>query len=167
MHLEASYKASITPEPVKTIMPMTEAVSCQIPPACAGMRLDQALVELLPTYSRSRLQQWLKTGDLRVNGQIRRPRDPVVGGEMVCGEWLLAVETEAIAQDIPLVLCYEDADLLVINKPAGLVVHPAAGNRVLDLQVNTAGTLRITEDEKSVRFFQCMRAPASSSSLEG
>lgn len=107
----------------------TERIACEIPEACAGLRLDQALAELLPSYSRNRLQQWLKAGQLRVDGQIRRPRDPVVGGETVCGEWLPAVETEAIAQDIPLILCYEDADLLVINKPAGLVVHPAAGNR--------------------------------------
>jgi len=93
------------------------------------MRLDQALAELLPAYSRNRLQQWLKAGYLRVNGQIRRPRDPVVGGETISGELVITTETVAIAQDIPLTLCYEDADLLVINKPAGLVVHPAAGNR--------------------------------------
>lgn len=110
-------------------MPITEAVTCQIPPACAGMRLDQALAELLPAYSRNRLQQWLKAGYLRVNGQIRRPRDPVAGGETISGELVITTETVAIAQDIPLTLCYEDADLLVINKPAGLVVHPAAGNR--------------------------------------
>lgn len=110
-------------------MPITEAVTCQIPPACAGMRLDQALAELLPAYSRSRLQQWLKAGHLRVNGQIRRPRDPVAGGETISGELVMTTETVAIAQDIPLTLCYEDADLLVINKPAGLVAHPAAGNR--------------------------------------
>ena len=110
-------------------MPITEAVTCQIPPACAGMRLDQALAELLPAYSRSRLQQWLKAGHLRVNGQIRRPRDPVAGGEIISGELVMTTETVAIAQDIPLTLCYEDADLLVINKPAGLVAHPAAGNR--------------------------------------
>ncbi|MBK8640571.1 MAG: 23S rRNA pseudouridine(1911/1915/1917) synthase RluD [Chromatiaceae bacterium] len=110
-------------------MPITEAVTCQIPPACAGMRLDQALAELLPAYSRSRLQQWLKAGYLRVNGQIRRPRDPVAGGETISGELVMTTETVAIAQDIPLTLCYEDADLLVINKPAGLVAHPAAGNR--------------------------------------
>ncbi len=110
-------------------MPITEAVTCQIPPACAGMRLDQALAELLPAYSRNRLQQWLKAGYLRVNGQIRRPRDPVAGGETISGELVMTTETVAIAQDIPLTLCYEDADLLVINKPAGLVVHPAAGNR--------------------------------------
>ena len=106
-----------------------ERIACEIPVACAGLRLDQALAELLPSYSRNRLQQWLKAGQLRVNGQIRRPRDPVVGGETVSGEWQLTPETIAIAQDIPLIICYEDADLLVINKPAGLVVHPAAGNR--------------------------------------
>ena len=110
-------------------MPLTEAVACQIPLTCAGMRLDQALAELLPAYSRSRLQHWLKAGDLRVNGQIRRPRDSVAGGETISGELVMTTETVAIAQDMPLTLCYEDADLLVINKPAGLVVHPAAGNR--------------------------------------
>jgi 23S rRNA pseudouridine1911/1915/1917 synthase len=121
-------KISITPELLKTIMPI-ERIDCQIPAACAGMRLDQALAELLPAYSRSRLQQWLKAGQLRVDGAIRRSRDPVSGGEIVSGELTLDVETRAVAQDIPLAMVYEDADLLVINKPAGLVVHPAAGNR--------------------------------------
>ena len=121
--------SSINPELAKTIMPPTERIDCQIPVHCAGMRLDQALAELLPTYSRSRLQQWLKAGQLRVNGQICRPRDPVAGGETVSGEWALATETVAVAQDIPLDIRYQDADLLVINKPAGLVAHPAAGNR--------------------------------------
>ena len=120
---------SINPEPAKTIMPPTERIDCRIPASCAGMRLDQALAELLPTYSRSRLQHWLKTGQLRVDGRIRRPRDPVSGGETVCGELTPATETTAVAQDIPLAVCYEDADLLVINKPAGLVAHPAAGHR--------------------------------------
>ena len=120
---------SINPESLKTTMPPTERIACQIPARCAGIRLDQALAELLPAYSRSRLQQWLKTGQLRVDGQIRRPRDPVAGGETVRGELALATETVALAQDIPLDLRYQDADLLVINKPAGLVAHPAAGNR--------------------------------------
>lgn len=93
------------------------------------MRLDQALAAMLPAYSRSRLQEWLKAGRLRVNGQIRRPRDAVVGGETVTGELVLETETVAAAQDIPLDIRYEDADLLVLDKPAGLVAHPAAGNR--------------------------------------
>jgi len=121
-------KISITPELLKTIMP-TERIDCLIPAVCAGMRLDQALAELLPHYSRNRLQQWLKAGQLRVDGAIRRPRDPVVGGEVVSGELTLETETTALAQDIPLTVLYEDADLLVVNKPAGLVAHPAAGNR--------------------------------------
>ncbi len=93
------------------------------------MRLDQALAALLPAYSRSRLQQWLKTGQLQVNGRICRPRDPVAGGETVSGEPVLEPETRALAQDIPLAICYQDEDVLVIDKPAGLVAHPAAGNR--------------------------------------
>jgi len=93
------------------------------------MRLDQVLALLLPAYSRSRLQQWLKAGALRVDGRVWRPRDPVSGGETVCGELALAPETVAVAQDIPLDIRYEDADLLVLDKSAGLVAHPAAGNR--------------------------------------
>ena len=122
-------QASITPEPLKAIMPSTERIDCQIPVACAGMRLDQALAELLPAYSRSRLQQWLKAGQLRVDGAVRRPRDPVVGGETVSGDLESEIETVALPQPIPLVVLYEDEALLVIDKPAGLVVHPAAGNR--------------------------------------
>ena len=121
--------SSITLVPLKTIMPPTEQIACRIPENCAGMRLDQVLVLLLPAYSRSRLQQWLKAGSLRVDGRVWRPRDPVSGGETVHGELALAPETVAVAQDIPLDIRYEDADLLILDKSAGLVAHPAAGNR--------------------------------------
>ncbi|MDS4031349.1 MAG: 23S rRNA pseudouridine(1911/1915/1917) synthase RluD [Candidatus Contendobacter sp.] len=110
-------------------MPPTERIDCRIPVDHAGMRLDQALAAILPAYSRSRLQQWLKTGQLRVNGCVWRPRDVVAGGETVSGELVLETETAATAQDIPLDIRHEDADLLVLDKPAGLVAHPAAGNR--------------------------------------
>ena len=110
-------------------MPPIERIDCQIPPSCAGMRLDRALAELLPAYSRNRLQQGLKAGQLRVDGDLRRPRDAVAGGETVSGALERTTETAAVAQDIPLHILYEDADLLVIDKPAGLVAHPAAGNR--------------------------------------
>ncbi len=110
-------------------MPFTERIDCQIPPGCAGMRLDQALAEVLPAYSRNRLQQGIKAGQLRVDGRIRRPRDPVAGGETVSGVLERTMETAAVAQDIPLAILFQDADLLVIDKPAGLVAHPAAGNR--------------------------------------
>lgn len=109
-------------------MPDMHRVHCQIPAEYAGKRLDQALAELLPDYSRSRLQQWLKSGRLHVQGRTVRPRDRVLGGEVVSGEWLQEDQAAASPQDIPLDVCFEDADMLVINKPAGLVVHPAAGN---------------------------------------
>jgi 23S rRNA pseudouridine1911/1915/1917 synthase len=121
--------SSINPEPAKAIPPPTERIDCRIPVDRAGMRLDQALADLLPAYSRSRLQQWLKTGRLRVDGQIRRPRDAVVGGETVSGELVLETAITAAPQPIPLAMRYEDADLLVLDKPAGLVAHPAAGHR--------------------------------------
>jgi 23S rRNA pseudouridine1911/1915/1917 synthase len=92
------------------------------------MRLDQALAALLPSYSRSRLQQWIRAGHIQVNGRLSRPRDPVAGGERVQGAVPQRQETVAKPQEIPLAIHYEDADLLVLNKPAGLVVHPAAGN---------------------------------------
>jgi 23S rRNA pseudouridine1911/1915/1917 synthase len=110
-------------------MPPAERIECRIPADCAGMRLDQAMAVLLPAYSRSRLQRWLKSGQLRVDGRIGRPRDSVTGGETVSGELTLEPETVAVAQNIPLDIRYEDADLLVLDKPAGLVAHPAAGNR--------------------------------------
>ncbi len=109
-------------------MPRSERVYCVIPSDYAGQRLDQALAALLPAYSRSRLQQWLKDGRLQVNGRVRRPRDQVWGGETVSGEWRQEDETVAKPQNIPLDIRFEDEDLLVICKPAGLVVHPAAGN---------------------------------------
>ena len=109
-------------------MPEFERIDCLIPPECAGQRLDQALAALLPDHSRARLQQWLKDGVLTVDGRPAKPRALVLGGERVSGAY---ERTEVIAdrpQDIPLVVRYEDDDILVIDKPAGLVVHPAAGN---------------------------------------
>ena len=100
----------------------------EIPPSCAGMRLDQALAQLFDEYSRSRLSQWLKAGQVRVDGQQMRGRDKVWGGEQVEIHAELEEQTEWQAEAIPLDIVYEDAHLIVINKPAGMVVHPAAGN---------------------------------------
>lgn len=103
-------------------------IDCRIPDHCAGMRLDQALAEVLPDFSRSRLQQWIKEGLVEVDGRILRPRAPVSGGEQVRLRTSPEPETVAQAQPIPLTIRYEDDDLLVLDKPARLVVHPAAGN---------------------------------------
>ena len=99
-----------------------------IPEDLAGQRLDLALARLFPEYSRSRLKSWLLNGAISVDGEQPRPRDPVHGGEVVqltaATEAVVLAEPEPIALDI----VYEDESLAVINKPAGLVVHPGAGN---------------------------------------
>jgi len=100
----------------------------QIPEAAAGRRLDQVLAELFPAYSRSRLQLWIKEGNIFLDGQPAVAKYRVAGGETVRVEAELRVESEVRAQPIPLDIRYEDEHLLVLNKPAGLVVHPAAGN---------------------------------------
>ncbi|MFZ5594372.1 MAG: 23S rRNA pseudouridine(1911/1915/1917) synthase RluD [Pseudomonadota bacterium] len=109
-------------------MPVTERLSSLIPLAMAGMRLDQALAELFSGYSRARLQQWIRNGQVMVDARQWRPKDKVSGGERV--EIVAALEEEVTSQPqpIPLTVVYEDEALLVINKSAGLVVHPAAGN---------------------------------------
>ena len=99
-----------------------------IPAEAAGRRLDAVLAELFPEYSRSRLSAWIKSGDVRVDGAPARPRDPVRGGETVALAVVEDVQTHAVAEDIPLVVLYEDEHLFVLDKPAGLVVHPGAGN---------------------------------------
>jgi len=105
-----------------------ESLRATVPLSAAGRRFDQALAELFPDYSRSRLAEWIKSGDALLDGEVRRPRDPVRGGETVTLTALPGIETRALAEDIPLVVAYADTDVLVIDKPAGLVVHPGAGN---------------------------------------
>lgn len=112
-----------------------ERLTARIPGELSGRRLDQALAELFPDYSRSRLQQWIRNGQAMVDGKVLRPRDKVYEGQQVEVEALAEDESGACEpQAIPLDVLYEDAALLVINKPPGLVVHPAAGNREGTLQ---------------------------------
>ncbi|MDX1451216.1 MAG: 23S rRNA pseudouridine(1911/1915/1917) synthase RluD [Oleiphilaceae bacterium] len=94
----------------------------------SDLRFDQVLAELMPDYSRSRLQQWIKQGQARLNGQVVKPKEKVKVNDLI----ELAAEPEAqgewLPQAIQLDIVHEDAHILVLNKPAGLVVHPAAGN---------------------------------------
>jgi 23S rRNA pseudouridine1911/1915/1917 synthase len=99
-----------------------------IPVEFAGQRLDQALAKLFPEFSRSRLKAWLLDGAIVVDGASPRPRDPVLGGESVTLQVQPEVSVTAEPQAIALDVVYEDESLIVINKPAGLVVHPGAGN---------------------------------------
>jgi 23S rRNA pseudouridine1911/1915/1917 synthase len=92
-----------------------------------GLRLDQALARLFPQYSRNRLQAWLKSGHVRVDGAAGLGKRPVTGGERVDLAPPVAPATPARAQRMSLKIVYEDRDLIVIDKPAGLVVHPGAG----------------------------------------
>jgi len=103
-------------------------LNATVPEHMAGARLDQVAAELFSSYSRSRLQKWIKDGELLVDGKSCRPRDKLFGGEQLSVKALLEPEGEWRAEAIELDICYEDEDILVINKPAGLVVHPAAGN---------------------------------------
>ena len=105
-----------------------------LPPDLAGLRLDQALARLLPQYSRSRLQGWIDAGAVQVDGRQLRGRDKVVGGEKVRIEARVEPEGHVTAEEIPLDIVFKDRALVVINKPAGLVVHPGAGNAAHTLQ---------------------------------
>ena len=109
-------------------MTAPDARHALVPAAAAGRRLDAVLAELFPEYSRSRLSAWIKAGQVTVDGAPARPRDPVHGGETIVLDAVEEVQTHAVAEDIPLDVLYEDEHVFVLDKPAGLVVHPGAGN---------------------------------------
>jgi 23S rRNA pseudouridine1911/1915/1917 synthase len=115
-------------------MSENEAQRVTAGPDVAGLRLDQALARLFPQYSRSRLKEWVLSGLVSVDGRELRPRDRLAGGETI----LLRPEPDrdetVKAQAIPLRVIYEDDSIIVIDKPAGLVVHPGAGNPAGTLQ---------------------------------
>jgi 23S rRNA pseudouridine1911/1915/1917 synthase len=100
----------------------------QVPLTAAGRRLDQALAEMFPDYSRSRLTAWIKAGAVTLDGAAAPPRQLLRGGEQVRLEAELAIEVASAPEAIALTIVHEDEHLLVLDKPAGLVVHPGAGN---------------------------------------
>ena len=100
-----------------------------VPATCAGLRLDQALAQLLPQYSRARLAAWVRAGRVTVDGRTLAPRDKLHGGEQIAVHPALSPDETAFRPEaMPLQIVYEDDTLIVINKPAGLVVHPGSGN---------------------------------------
>ncbi|WP_432471140.1 23S rRNA pseudouridine(1911/1915/1917) synthase RluD [Amphritea sp. HPY] len=103
-------------------------LSATVPDELIGKRLDQAVAELFPEYSRSRLQVWIKDGSLTVDGKTRRMRDKLMGGELISVNAELDVIDSFKAVEMPLDIVFEDDHIMIINKPAGLVVHPAAGH---------------------------------------
>jgi 23S rRNA pseudouridine1911/1915/1917 synthase len=101
--------------------------TARVPPEAAGRRLDQVLAELFPEFSRSRLSAWIKSGDVLLDDAVVLPRHSVRGDERVTLRARSTQEVPMAPEAIALDIRYEDADVLVINKPAGLVVHPGAG----------------------------------------
>jgi 23S rRNA pseudouridine1911/1915/1917 synthase len=94
------------------------------------MRLDQALAQLFPDYSRGRLTKWIKSGNVLVNGKVLKPKETVIGGENIA----ISAEIETVdeswsAEAIALDIIHEDDSVIILNKPAGMVVHPGAGNQ--------------------------------------
>ncbi|GAB3062448.1 23S rRNA pseudouridine(1911/1915/1917) synthase RluD [Stenotrophomonas tumulicola] len=108
--------------------PAEQARQATVPDTAAGRRFDAVLAELFPEFSRSRLSEWIKSGDVLLDGVPARPRDPVRGGEIATLHAVMETQTHAEPEDIPLNVLYEDEHLFVIDKPVGLVVHPGAGN---------------------------------------
>ena len=99
-----------------------------LPAQAAGLRFDQALARALPQYSRARLKGWIESGAVQVDGRTLRAKDKVLGGEQVRIEAQLPAQVTVSPEALPLEVIFKDRSLLVIDKPAGLVVHPGAGN---------------------------------------
>lgn len=100
-----------------------------VPLEHSGMRLDQVISECMPEYSRSRLQQWIKQGKITVNGQASRSKEKVKINDLLEVNAELESQGEWLPEDIPLDIVYQDEEIIIINKPTGMVVHPAAGNQ--------------------------------------
>jgi len=100
----------------------------KVPAAAVGQRFDQVAADLFPDYSRSRLQAWIREGALRLDSGGGKPNAKVAGGELMTLDVELQAEGEWRAEDIALDIVFEDEEILVLNKPAAMVVHPAAGN---------------------------------------
>lgn len=111
-----------------TDAPKEDCLEALVPIQCHGMRLDQVAAELFPDYSRNRLATWIKEGRLMVDGRTVKPRDKATASAqvtlMVTDEPVIDWQPQSLSLDI----IFEDEHILVVNKPAGLVVHPAAGH---------------------------------------
>ncbi|MFH7765235.1 23S rRNA pseudouridine(1911/1915/1917) synthase RluD [Acinetobacter sp. BSP-28] len=105
----------------------------QLDESYLGQRIDQVAALVWSDFSREKLKQWLKDGHLLVNGNTVKPKYKCEGNELLTLDVELEVQTKSLPENIPLNVVYEDGDIIVINKPVGMVVHPGAGN--------TSGTL--------------------------
>jgi len=152
-----------------------ETLNIIIPHRMTGLRLDVAIAEMLPDYSRTKIISWIKSGDAIVNEKTFKPKDKVQGSEVVILTLTQKQNNDWAAEKIPLNIVYEDEDIIVINKQFGLVTHPGAGNWTgtlanallyydpdlskLDragivhrLDKNTSGLMVVARNEKSQKY---------------
>lgn len=109
-------------------MGQDQTIEITVPNELSGIRLDSALATLLPDYSRTRLKTWILDGRVLVDERLAQPRKQLSGGERIRVEAILEPVSADQPENIPLDIIHEDEDIIVLNKPAGLVVHPGAGN---------------------------------------
>ena len=149
-----------------------ETLKIIIPERMTGQRLDVALAEMLPDYSRSKITDWIKSGEALINHKPFKPKDKVSGSEMVDLTITQKQNNDWLGEDIPLNVVFEDEDVIVLNKSVGMVTHPGAGNwsgtlanallyyepnlATLDragivhrLDKNTSGLMVVAKNEKS------------------
>lgn len=127
-----------------------DPIELTIPLSHAGDRLDRVLAVLRPDVSRSTFQRWFKDERVRISGEPVAAKHRASGGELVHIQPAHAPQSNALPQDIPLSILYEDTDLVVLDKPAGLVVHPAPGHpdgTLVNALVHRYGVLPSSEDE--------------------
>ena len=152
-----------------------ETLTIIIPERMTGDRLDVALSEMLPDYSRSKITAWIKSGDALINNKAFKPKDKVNGSQIVMLSLNKKQNNDWSAENIALNIVFEDEDIIIINKPFGLVTHPGAGNwngtlanallyydpklSKLDragivhrLDKNTSGLMVIARNEKSQKY---------------
>ena len=152
-----------------------ETLTIIIPERMTGDRLDVALSKMLPDYSRSKITAWIKSGDALINNKAFKPKDKVNGSQMVMLSLNKKQNNDWSAENIDLNIVFEDEDIIIINKPFGLVTHPGAGNwngtlanallyydpklSKLDragivhrLDKNTSGLMVIARNEKSQKY---------------
>jgi 23S rRNA pseudouridine1911/1915/1917 synthase len=104
-------------------------IDLEIPQELAGQRLDSALAQLMPEHSRTRIKGWIDAGQVLVGRLPCKPRDVVAAGSRVNVRMTVDLpQTDVLPETMPLTLLHEDGDVLVVDKPVGLVVHPGAGN---------------------------------------
>ena len=152
-----------------------EKLKIIIPERMTGQRLDVALSEMLPDYSRSKITDWIKSGEALINDKTFKPKYKVNGSEIVELTISQKQNNDWLGEDIPLKVVFEDEDIIVLNKVAGIVTHPGAGNwsgtlanallyyepklATLDragivhrLDKNTSGLMVVARNEKSQKY---------------